>query len=362
MDNNNIKAGVCKYPKEVYSALTSTKTFSVRGELVAADANKGQSPYKVYDGVFSRFVFTIVNKQQGKPVTFPDANIPVGEIAGLIENSKSAKNADTILTLPFINQMFSLVKESTKLTKRCGQAINTIYNFIKTGKEPIKKEEPKTNIGSKAKSVQIANGTFKGQTPFQILLKDPNNAEALNKQYAWLAQNIGKYPKNKTQMDAIQEALYMLNNGLIKEGDSLEDAPLSLGDVVLYEALPKALIRKEDKNGFCPVYEISIVWHIGDKYPAEVIIKNYKAPVQKSDKGTINPLRQQAVDVVVNNFRLSSMMWFECLNNIRVHMNRFEMVNINYQFNQAEVADRLNREASKTEYNRSGEYYNQTNQ
>lgn len=363
-NNVKIEAGMCKYPKEVFSALTSTKTFSVRGELFPADAIKGRSPYKMYDGVFSRFVFTIINKSKGGPTTFPDGNISVDEIPGLIENTKAAKNADTFLTLPFIGQVFSITKNTANLVKRCGDAINMVYSFMKTGKEPVRKNQTQQqNVGNLAKTVQIANGTFKGKTPFQVLLEDSSKAKDLQSQYSWLQSNLEKYPNNKSQMDAIQEALYMAQNGMINaENGGLEATKLELGDVVLYEALPKALIRKQDKNGFCPVYEIGIIWHIGDKYPVEVIVKNYKAPVNKSDKGTINPMRQKAIEIVTNNFRMSSNQWFECLYAMKSHMRRFESLHAVEQFNQASVADRVNREAAKSEINNTGSYYSNQNQ
>lgn len=350
MNNQQIKANVCKYPKEVYSALTSSKTFSVRGELVAADANKNQSPYKVYDGVFSRFVFTIIQKAKGKPTTFPDANISVNEIPGLIEASKAAKSADTFLSLPVIGQIFNLLKETTKLTQRVGDAINTIYFMIKGVEPPIQQQQQNLdNLGKLAKSVVIANGNYKGKTPFEILVENPDEASGLEKQYNWLSQNVAKYPKNQEQMDAIAEALDLLNRGLLQSvsEDPTNSSRLNLGDVVLYEALPKALIRKKDQQGLCPVYEIGVIWHMNDRYQVEVIISNYKAPVTRSNTGTINPNRQKAQNYVRNSFRLTSSQWFECLYNMQTHMRRFEDLNAQIQFEQADHADRANREATQ---------------
>lgn len=340
-----IKAGVCKYPKEVYSALTSTKTFSVDAELFPAMAKKGESPYKVYDNSFSRLVLTIVNKTKGKPVTFPKANISAFEVPALVENSRAAKSADAFLALPFIKQIFVLLKESVGLIKKCGNAVNTVYTFITTGKKPVVKQENTQYAGTFAKTVKINNGNYKGKTPFEILIEDPNQVEGLQKQYAWLQQNLEKYPKNKEQMEAINEAIYMLNNGLLKSdnGESIEASSLELGDVVLYEAMPKALIRKQDDKGLCPVYEIGIVWHIGDKYPVEIVIKNYKAPIQRAENGAINPLRKDAVEYVSNNYRLSASQWFECLYGIQTHMRRFEDLYAEMQLRQAKEADDANR-------------------
>ena len=139
---SSILPGGCKYPNEVFSALTSTKTLSVRGELTPASAEKGQSPYKVYDGVFSRFVFTIIQKDKNGRTTFPDGNIPVLEVPGIIENTRSAKVADTFLSLPVLNQFFLLAKETNILIQRVGNVINMLYTLIRPGSVPAKQKEP----------------------------------------------------------------------------------------------------------------------------------------------------------------------------------------------------------------------------
>ena len=151
-------------------------------------------------------------------------------------------------------------------------------------------------------------------------------------------------------MDAITEALHMLEKGLLhaEDGTVASVNQLRLGDVVLYEPLPKALIRKEDEQGFCPVYEIGIIWHIGDRYPIEVSVKNYKAPVERKGSGIINPIRTKAIDIVNNTFRMTSSQWFSCLHAMEAHMERFEMLNMKTQFQEAEMADRANRNAART--------------
>ena len=82
---------------------------------------------------------------------------------------------------------------------------------------------------------------------------------------------------------------------------------------------------------------------LGDNFPVEFTVKNYRAPYRRNENGTINPDRSKATDIVSNNFRLTSAQWFDCLYKIRTHMRRFEDIWAKKQFDEAETADRFNR-------------------
>lgn len=347
---------VSKYPKDVYTALTSTKTFSVRGELFTATAfsdeaqKKAGSPYKVYDESFSRFIFTVVEKN-GDKKTYPAGNISVNEIPEIIERSKNAKMVESLYSSPVygaIRDAKTSSEKSAELSNGIMCGLQHIFYFIKNGKLKEKKNEtaaPALPSGDKAKSVTITLGNFKGKTPYAVLVEDPSKKDALLQHADFLSKNLQKYPKNQEQIDAIKEAVLLLEKGAMNaDGKAAADASVGASDIIqIYAATPRALIRKADENGFCPVYEISVDWHLGNNFPVEVTVKNYRAPYKKNDNGTINPVRSKAVDIVSNNFRMTSGQWFDCLYKIESHMRRFELLSAKKQFEEAETADRINR-------------------
>lgn len=349
MRDNKIQAGDVRYPKDVYTAFTKASTLSIAAELFPAEGKDGDSPYTIYKEPFSRFVFTIIRKE-GQKKQFVNGNISINEIADIVAKSQAAQNAEVFLKLPFINQLFNAIKGVNKLVKGVSTNVESIVSYLTTGVRPQQRSQQAQQAnnspdGRLANSVTIYNGTFKGKTPAQVLKEDPNNVGALQKQYAWLEKNVARYPNNKQQMDAIQEAILMLNANQL--GDDNVDEIVSFGDVVLFTPSPRALIRKRDQNGYCPVYEIGIIYHLGDDYPVEVSISNYKAPVVQRNNGLINPDRSKAINREKNTFRLSSSQFNDMIYRMSAHMRRFENLYAEYQFKQSKDAYDLNLQASK---------------
>lgn len=361
MNERMIQAGDIKYPKDLYTAFTKMSTLSVAAELFPAEGKDGDSPYTIYKEPFSRFVFTII-KKEGQSKQFVNANISVNEIPDILAKAQSAQNAETFLKLPFVNQLFNAIKGVNKLVKNVGEGVDSIVNYLSTGIKPQQNLQNNntnnTNVpaGNLANSVTIYNGTFKGKTPAQVLKEDPNNASALQKQHAWLEKNLAQYPGNKQQMDAINEALAMLNANQL--GDDNIDEVVNFGDVVLYKPSPRALIRKKDQNGYCPVYEIAILYHLGDDYPVEIQVSNYKAPVNQRNNGLINPDRSKAIERQNNMFRLSSSQFNDMIYKMSAHMRRFESLYASYQFKQANDAYNLNLQQSQQNNNQYNNYQN----
>ena len=144
-------------------------------------------------------------------------------------------------------------------------------------------------------------------------------------------------------MDAISEAIGLFNEGKISLGDTAVGDNLTFGTIPLYEPTPRALMRHIDEQNLCPVYEVGINWHIGERSPIEIRVKRYKAPVITSETGAINPQRSEAQDVEENTFRLTSNQWFECIHLMEANMQRFEYIMAAKQFREAEEADEYNR-------------------
>ena len=341
---NNVEDIKVKYPKELYSAFTGEKVLSVTAHLAPADISAGTSPYKIYEKGRSRFVFSIVNT---KEKTYPSGNIRIDEIAGIIANTRSAQQIDMFANIPVLHQLFKGIKEIQKAVHGVQEGIRIVYNsigmlsqFIQTGKveKQAPKERPKNaeEQATLAKTVMINNGRLKGKTPFQVLAENPKQVVDLEKQRDWLKSNLERFPDNQKQINAIEEALDLFKSGKLGLGDVASGDRLTFGTIPLYEPTPRALIREKDENGFCPVYEVAINWHVGERYPVEVRVKRYKAPVVKQESGSINPQRSEAVEIQDNSFKLTSGQWLECTRLMESTMSRFEYLLAARQFREAE--------------------------
>ena len=347
----------CQYPNDIYSAFSQGKTFTVAGFLLAANAKDGDSPLKIYKKTgLNRFVFTIIDKGAGKG--FGEANISLPEVPGLIEASRAAMQAETMLGTSYTAQSFALLKELRQQGINLMGALQNLFYFMKNGRlKPKQAQEPAlpANIGEKAKNTKVlVNKQWK--TAYDVLLEDPEKGRAdLENQRGFLERNLAQHPGNQKQIDAIDEGLLMLSKGLIGNGEKRAASgpeTMQKGDIVLCSPTPKAKIRKSDGDGgyanggialgICPVYELGIIWRLGDTYPVKICITSYKAPVTKKEDGRINPQCSQKTDVEQRSFSLSAAQWFDCLYHMEAHMRRFEILTAAKQFKDADDASYAN--------------------
>ena len=110
-----------KYPTEIYSALTKTKTFSVTAEFTPADPytedekkKKPDAPLKAYDSDFSRFVFTIIDKQDGNSA-FKSGNINIPEVPALVNATAVARQLEALGTAPATQQIQAVPCRSNRV-------------------------------------------------------------------------------------------------------------------------------------------------------------------------------------------------------------------------------------------------------
>ena len=131
-------------------------------------------------------------------------------------------------------------------------------------------------------------------------------------------------------------------------GPSVGAAVPQTEDIVLLEASPKGQGRKADpETGLSPCHEISIIWHLGNRYPVEVKVVNYDAPVEKLPGGGQNVRRAEKRNETSLSFRLDEATFFNDVRMIRTHMERFESLYAYNQFQDADECDSRNRTNAK---------------
>lgn len=393
MSNNEYKG--TKYPKDV-AAVVRDQTLSVASELFLATAAEGYSPLTIFND-FSRFVVTVIN--EGRVPAF--ANIPVEEWANIRELTRIAQKMDVEAkyapapaapATAAAKTMPSTEAYTVKMTegRYAGQTpaevlikdkaavgeLGTIFKSmrdryqankdeslmeqmkaIKEAADRLKAgtlEQEDDGTDGPAYTVRIANGNLKGKTPAEVLIEDAAGKKALLSQREWLAKNMEKYPANKTQVEAIDQAIRLFEEGKLSGAAASTAAPASGRTINLYEAKYRPLTRRQKENGKCLVYEIVINWTIGNDYPVSVKVQNYYAPVIKNEKtGMLNVKASEAEDKVQNEMLLMAKEWNNVLDRIYDNMLQFKVLHARETINDSIAADKKNREAAGVEERRN---------
>ena len=281
------------YPYDIISYVRK-KTFSIEARFTE---EKEESPLKIFNNTFSRFVFTVIS--DGKAAT---SNVHLQDLAGIISKSNYAFN----------KHMESRYENNDSMPQSAGF------------------------------TTRFTSGSFKGKTPVEILLENGDNGkDLLNKQYTWLKQNLEKYPNNKKLMDAIVDASKAdLSNVSI---NAIADAkPIEILNI---GARPLVRKQREDKKCFC--YECFVTWNISKDYPVSVTVKNYYAPVVEKD-GLYNVIikEKDQSSEIANTFNMTAEEWLNAVEEMNQIKNDFRMLHVKNAFVLAENADKENREAA----------------
>lgn len=302
----------CDYPSDLKTFFAKknggTVTLSVEASMTRASIENGESPYTNY-GKFSRFKFTFIDAQRNfiAASIHPEDDVP-----------------DMLVRTEYANQR--------------------IFE-CEMNKNSIATSENGERLSGPAYTVRFFSGSLKGKTPAEVLSEDPvKGSEALNRQYAWLKDNLQKYPSNQKQMDAIADAARLLKEGSLQK----VEGGATGASITILPAEPHPNIYKEAKYGNkYPVSEISIVCYPENKYPYAISIENYYAPVIKRDDGTLNVMKKDMQDHVPGTFYMSTKDWNALMYAISSHMRQFEYTIAVQQFNEARAAEAENRKAAK---------------
>lgn len=386
---NKIDYSRIKYPLQIVAKKTSSvnesvknySTFSVEAAFSPPDVApsnpnaRADSPLEGFDSKFSRFKVSIIHKveRNGKPagVTYPDGSIRVDEFAGIKARSDAALQNELLMQTNWgkniTNTLSSNSKKLDNITAafgKMGKFLMALPRMIKNGEAAVQAQSQHqtqqassidvAGLKAKATSVTFITGYLKDKNPLQVILEDPEKGKInLEKHRDFLSKNLAKYPKNQTQIDAINAALTLLTSGSLKDSSGEEIVPSNisnnLGSVELYTATPRALIRKKDADtNLCPVYEVSIVWHYGNRYPIEITVINEMAPVNQKDGGQINPVLSQKQNVVKESFRMSIEDWYDVLDKMVDVQKNFKQMYFSALYKVALAANESNRKAAST--------------
>jgi hypothetical protein len=281
-----------KYPVEVASVVRQNKTLGFNSFLYRADSEENESPYKIY-GKFSRYTISILDTSNGSKKS-AKGNIRVSEIADIERRTQYAFNKH-------------MQSETTPMVATTEQR-------------------------AIAYTVRITSGSLKGKTPAEAILE--GNGKMLMQQKKFLEENLSRYPNNKTQIDAINEAVKLYKDKKLKK-DEIKTADNG-GTITLYNAGMHPLVRNTRTDGKCFVYEISISWKVGANYPVNVVVCNYYAKVNKMNDGRLNVKDVDERSKVRLNVSLSEAEWFNILSSIEKNMNQFELLTARMIFNDAD--------------------------
>ncbi len=265
-----------KYPYDIISYVR-TKTFSIESRLYRETE---ESPLKVFNH-FSRFVATII--QEGKAIS---CNIHLEHLSEIKRISEWAYNKSIDLKLN----------------------ANT-----------------DTGNSSPAYTERFNTGNLKGMTPVEVLMKVANGKEQLRDQYSFLKSNLDKYPGNQKMMDAIKDAAQLSAEELKNSTNSA----VSIAPVIIYELGCRPKIRKKRQDGKCPCYECKVVWDFSKNYPVSFVIKNYFAPVEKRENGTVNVILKQKDSEQIHEFSMTAAEWLNAIDSMVMAKETYYMLNFN---------------------------------
>ncbi len=282
-----------KYCDEIKS-IVRNKTFSIEAKCSVVDQTmENTSPLEIYSP-YSRFLFTILDKAQGRRVPVK-ANVIIQDVASIISRT---------------NYAVKKIIESEATPVQAGQ-------------------------DTPAFTERFRFGDFKGRTAAEVLLASPKNKDALLRHRSMLQENINKFPSNRAMIAAMDEAISLFDMGKLSKGS----APVASTSIKIYESSVKYFTsqKERDSEGRYKIYQIKIHCDPTRNYPFEVAIMNCYAPVLRTPQKLTNIKMANAVNKLHFNMVLSEAEWLDVIRMMQVSMRNFEILN-------AQAAHRQNEE------------------
>lgn len=285
-----------KYPWQVKAVRRKNKTLGADAQLFLPTEKENVSPLEIHSG-FSRFVISIIDKQlENDAIKVPRANIPANDVPFIFRKTKIAMEKD------FANS-------------------------------DTNKVESNSDFGtSVAYTQKLTDKKFKGKTPAEVLLENPANKDELLRIKDWLTANLAKYKGNKYQIDAIDDAIALFEIGELS-GETVQPEMQS-NVITIYKSENKYMSQKDD-GGNNLIYQISIVFDAGRKYPYVLNIMNCFAPVVDGEGGQKNIIMSSATNSVKSSFSMTENEWYTFIDRMYTTTKNFENMNFATQFDVA---------------------------
>ena len=271
-----------KYNNQIDSVLRAKKTLGVDAFLSTPNVKSGQPPLEMHAG-YSRFVLTILDNTSESTKAI-HANVHADEVALL------------------------------KFKTEC--AVNHMINL---------QTQPEDSDTSPAYTVKLLSREFSGKTPAQVLLENESNREKLEQTRKWLDDNKARYPKNQEQIDAIEDALDLLDLGQLEKKISSETT------IELYREdikIPNA--NKLNEHGKTFVYSLSIICDPTKDFPFAINISNCYATPKRSPYGQVIADMSSAENLYKTSILLSTKEWYRIINKMDSHVRCFEQMHFPY--------------------------------
>ena len=295
-----------RYPRQIYSAKREKIVLGIENFLDVPNERYPAPPLEMHSPV-SRYIITIIDKSGMKTVT-PKANIPAGDIAGIVSIAKAA-----------------------------------MVERIRSSGDGIAVETKSATDTSPAYTQIIPFGRFRDKSPAMVLLDNPADKTELLKTRGFFQDNVGKYPQNQKNIDAIDEAIVLLDGGKLNRENATQ---VKSGVLTIYSVSHKYM-TDTNAQGHRLFYGMSIECNYGNKYPWVITIENLFAPAQQTSKGGLTPKIDQKSDSSKGVIRLNDMEWSQMINRMETNLQNFETMWYGRMYKESLDIDRANRDAHK---------------
>ena len=187
---------------------------------------------------------------------------------------------------------------------------------------------------SPAFTVNLLINAFKGRTPAEVLSANPESKAELLKGREWLANNLSKYPANKTQIEAIDDAINLLAIGELPARST--DTPSITSNIMTIYKREYKYKSTKDANGNNLVYSVTITCDPSKNMPFEVNVMNCYAPVITNSGGQTIVKTAEATNMKRASISLSDSEWIGLISQAYDLYQNFKTINASNAFNRVE--------------------------
>jgi len=290
-----------RYPRQLYTAKREQVVLGIDNYLDPPSEKDTVPPLEMHSP-FSRYVVTIIDKSGAKIIT-PKANIPAGDVAGIVSIAKAAM-----------------------IERIC---------YTGSGEETEVQSD-----ASPAYTQMIPFGRFKNKTPAMVLLDNPDDKAELLRTREFLQSKVMEFAQNQKHIDAIDDAVALLDARTLKQENA---AQAKSGMQVIY-AVSHKYMADTNSQGHRLFYGMSIECYYGNKYPWVVTIENFFAPGQQTSKGGLTPKMAEKSGYAKGIIRLNDMEWSQMIFRMESNIQNFEALWYSKMYKASLDIDRANRE------------------